>query len=258
MNIKNNLINILIKLRLYYLTSYLYSIKYKIITKDKWVWGRVACLGLDSFHLMNNNFTIYNIQKGRIDFLVNSISNKKSSITPSFKMLKYIKREDIKQLVLSQFYLTFKVKKNPEFLLMDSYSELTDQKFLNLDKPNSYFFANYSDLDINSPLKCEGLISIDHWLEQLYLQFFNGFRKLYNNSPIFFIIFPKKLEKRAKFITRHNEIKDIIKNISKYFIDFHIIEIPESIISESEDKFPYHFNNEVYVYVANEIEELRK
>jgi hypothetical protein len=257
MNIKNILIAILIRLRLYFFISCLYSIKYGITTKNKWVLGRVACLGLDSFHLMNNNFKIYNVQKGRIDFLADSILNKKSPITPSFKVLKYIKREDIKQLVLSQFYLTFKVKKRPEFLLMDSYSELTDQKFFDLNKPNSYFFANYSDIDINSFLKCDGLIPIDHSLEQLYLQFFTEFRNLYNTSPIFFIIFPKKLEIRTKFIIRHNEIKDLIKNISKHFIDFHTIEIPESIISESEDKFPYHYNNDVYVYVANEIEKLR-
>ena len=172
-------IKFLIVLRIYPLILFLNLIKFKKRTNKKWVFARVACLGNDIINLLDIDYEIYNIQKGRIDFLLNSILKRKSDINPNFRILQFIKRDDIKHLVLNQYYLNFKGKNQPEFLIMDSYSELTDQKFISPSNNRNYFFANYSDIDSDNYMKCDGLIATDESLEILYQKFFQEFRKLY-------------------------------------------------------------------------------
>lgn len=233
----------------------LYYVKYKLRTKHPWVLGRVACLGSDVFNLLNTDCKLYNVQKGRVDYLLPSIQKGRSIIKPNLFLLKFIKRIDIRKLILIEFFFIYNKKVSPEFLIIDSYSELTDQKFVSVNDENTFFFANYSDVDkeLKNELKCEGLLEIDFNLEQQYENFFSTFRLNYSSTPIFFIHFPKALETRQKFIVRHDKIKEIINRVSKKITNMYVFEVPEEMIERTDDPFPYHFHNKVKIYLAEQI-----
>lgn len=251
--VKKYLFPLLIVCRLNFIIIFLYKIRFRIISKKKWVFGRVACLGTDSFNLINSEYNLYNIQKGRIDFLLESFKNGKSIIKPSLRLLKYIPRVDIKNLILNQFYFRFDSVYDPELLIMDSYAELTDQKFISKKNHNSFFFSNYSDVKENNLFHCIGLISTDNSLKDIYYKFFICFRSKYPDTPICYINFPKKLEYRPKYIDRHFKIKEIIHEVCLKFENFYVLDVPDEIITNSSDKFPYHYNKEVYEYLAKKI-----
>jgi hypothetical protein len=255
------IIRLFVKLQIKFVVALLYLIKFKIQTRNKWVLGRVACLGIDVFKLLNLNYRLYNVQKGRIDYLSESIVKGQSIIAPSLKLLKYINRKDIQDLILVQYFLKFNLISPPEFMIIDSYSELTDQKFIDKDNLKSYFFANYSDVNAvgKEILICEGLMDTDEQLKKYYLDFFLNFRKIYPATPIIYINFPKKLDSREKFIIRHNQIKGIIYDVAKSINFMHVFDIPEEIISSSStDSFPYHYNDEVYTYLAQKLSFIKR
>jgi len=236
-------------------------IKYILIIfqKKKWIISRTACLGNDSIRLIHPKLNVINFQKDRIDNFVYKFENDKQNRL-HFTMLPYIYRSDILELIFYQF-ITIKSLFNfsaPSALILDSYSELTDQKFISLNSKKNYFFINYNDTNkkILEKYNCEGLIEIENILP-LYKNFFESFRSKFTSAPIIFIHFPKKLELRQKFIIRHDIIKNSINAISNQIQNLYIIDIPESIILENkQDPFPYHYNDEVYKYVSNKIKEI--
>jgi hypothetical protein len=225
---------------------------------NKMVWSRVACLGKDTYDLFSHETVLFNTQKGRIDFLSELFVNgKKSNLF--YKNFDYIVRKDIRRLVIEQLYCRVKFSHKPVLLLMDSYSELTDQKFTDKKKSNSFFFANYGDLNDSFPndLICEGLLELDEKLEKHYIDFFDNFRHRYPNTPIVFICFPKKFEKRDKFILRHVFINETIKKVSSLYNNFHVLEAPEEIVEKSDlDDFPYHYSYSVKKHLSDEISKL--
>jgi hypothetical protein len=238
---------------IHWIDSLPFRIKRILKSKSKKiVWGRVACLGKDTFDLFKNDEILYNNQKGRIDYLSERfVSGLK--IKPSYRNLKYIKRKDIRRLIIEQFYSSVNFTNEPVLLLMDSYSELTDQKFIDKEESSSFFFANYTDLDINfrDNINCDGLLGLDENLIKYYIEFFYNFRSRYSKTPIVFINFPKKLETRQKFIERHDYIKDTIIKVSEKFENFYVLNIPDNLVeNSSNDDFAYHFSSQAYEYLA--------
>lgn len=140
-------------------------------------------------------------------------------------------------------------------LFMDSYSELTDQKFFNYEKKWS-FYANYSNinhsLEFKSKFKAEGLLDQTSLIDQ-YHQFFSYFRNTYGNVPIIFMHFPVKLDSREKFKIRHQKIKEAIEEIKFEFMPFYSLEADDKIVDFPKETpselrgFPYHFNEETYM-----------
>lgn len=237
------------------LIRYLYSIKINSLYKKSWVMGRVACLGTDVYNLLNIDVKLINNQKGRIDYLLETFNNKKNPIVPSYKILRSIKRDDIKNIAFCQFFIKYNSISSPRFLIMDSLSELVDQKFTSRTNNNSYFFAYYSDVEKieDYSLRCDGLIETDSSLKEKYYDFFSSFRKRYPTSPIFYINFPKKLETRKKFIYRHDMIKEMVDSIANQTTDMYTFDIPEEIITFSPLNQPYHYNKEVYSSLAEKL-----
>jgi hypothetical protein len=224
--------------------------------------GRVACLGQDVFKLLNLNPPLINTQKGRIDFLSDVLNNLNCKPHTN-DTLKYINRNDIKGLILQQ-ELFCKYKKPPVALYMDSYSELTDQRFFH--KKNKWsFYVNYSDIAHSEEFKgkfdSQGLLGLSEMMDQYY-QFFSLFRLNYGSVPIIFIHFPVKLESREKFILRATEIKNTIDILKNDFQPFYSIEVNDEFVdwpkanSSEKQSFPYHYNLDTYVYFANQIKNL--
>jgi hypothetical protein len=237
-------------------------LNYFRVYKGDWVMGRVACLGQDVYKLLNLNLPIINYQKARIDYL-NDVFSKTIRNTQAIQAIPYIPRDDIKGLVLQQEALRI-YNESPKALYMDSYSELTDQRFLSRKQKWS-FYANYSDIahseEFKNKFESQGLLGINDILDQ-YRQFFSLFRLNYGSVPIIFIHFPIKLETREKFKLRAAEIKnaiDLLKNDFQPFYSFEvndeIVDWPKTNLTEI-DFFPYHYNQDTYTYLANQIKSI--
>ena len=246
----------MIKWAIYYI---LLLLKRKLhIEKGTWIMGRVACMGQDVLKLLEIDSTLVNVQKGRIDYLDN-IWKLKTNKVSSNKVIPFIKRDDIKLLIFQQQILYKFRKKKPLMLYMDSYSELTDQKFFN-KKDKWSFFANYSDLNHTTKFKdyfdSKGLIDTNI-LQDKYMSFFKDFRKFYGDVPIVFLHFPVDLDNREKFKIRYSEIKDAINKVKLEFENFYSFEVNENIVDwpqpKSKDNFPYHYNKETYIDFAKQI-----
>ncbi len=117
---------------------------FKSLFQKNVIISRTACLGNDSMAIAGIS-PLINIQKGRIDLLTDKL--KGNYVGPLSKDCSLIKREDLLELYLSQKIDFKKIVKNADKLIMDSYSELTDQVFLHKTMNNIRFNANYSDVD---------------------------------------------------------------------------------------------------------------
>ena len=151
-----------------------------LVKKGKWVMGRVACLGQDVYKLTGISIPLVNYQKARVDY-INKILNKPHLKSNTLKVYKFIKRKDIRNLILQQEIFNF-FQKPPIALYMDSYSELTDQRFEEKIKKWA-FNANFSDInhnkDFNGKFKSLGLLS-----ESDLLDSYNSFFKTFSRSKI--------------------------------------------------------------------------
>jgi hypothetical protein len=112
-----------------------------------------------------------NIQKGRIDLLTKSF-HERLGIMRLYASRKLIERSDIRSLVIRQSISQLKKLNPPQLLIIDSYSELTDQEFLMPNKAK--FYCNYSDLFPGRDLlvKSNGLLdlgSLDDYCETFLL-----------------------------------------------------------------------------------------
>lgn len=222
-----------------------------------YILSRTACLGNDSIRLAFKNFKVINNQKFRIDYLYDVLRFNKN-IKFSLKANRFIYRSDIYELYIQQVFHNWLSNKKPVCIIFDSYSELTDQKFISKNNTQKFFYSNFGDLNngFDKSYNCDGLIKLEE-LYKYYLSVFSKLSKHFTEVPIIFIHFPKKLESRVKFQERHNEIKIAINSVKELLNNFHIIEIPESLVNHNEnDDFPYHFSEESYTYVSSKIKEI--
>jgi hypothetical protein len=151
-----------------------------------WIMCRVACLGKDVIKLLDLDYLLVNIQKGRID---NDESNSRLNIQ---KIIPHIKRHDIQKIIYEQ-KIRYKFLNNaPKVVFIDSYSELTDQCFNNFSN-NYKFYANYSDISHSSKFKLEfeslGLCDLNE-IEMYYIEWIKNITGKYGNSiPIIYFHF---------------------------------------------------------------------
>lgn len=255
------MLNWLFKFQLWSIYGFLSRIRSKFNSAGAgpWILSRTACLGIDTFALLDTDLPVYHQQKARIDYLTDTW-DKPGRHTAPVSAAKYIIRDDIRFIFYQQYTINLKRKVAPSLLYMDSYSELTDQKFSAINDPLSYFCSNYSDLkpSFSKEYKCEGLLPVEN-LYAAYSGFFNRLRATYPQMDIVFILFPKKLESRELFRERADKIKEVIYRIATELNAFYVLYVPEDIVDwdhEAPDKYPYHYNKDVYVFLAEKIKEL--
>lgn len=245
------------------LYPYYFSLRLRQTIKSKnrdWIFGRVACMGLDVYKLIGCQIPFYNTQKGRVDYLTDLQLNPKLRPKTSH-LVNFMNREDILPLIAQQEVFEWEFLGIPKIIYMDSYSELTDQLFTNREK-QWCFCANYTDL-LHTPkfsdcFEPKGLISNDD-IYNNYRKYFQLLRKQFPDTPIIFMHFPVKLDNREKFQIRYQSIKKAIDKITKEYHNMYSIAVDEKIVDWPEERvaglenFPYHFNKHTYQVLAEQV-----
>ena len=226
----------------------------------KCVLGRTACLGNDVISILDPSACFFNMQKGRVDYLSDVVSDPKLSASP-WDVLQFLQRKDIFSLIIQQSSPLWFKSTPPAALFMDSYSELTDQLFVHR-RDNWRFLCNYSDLDHSREFKEQflpaGLLPCDD-LGMQYQRFFLFVRKMWGDIPIVFMHFPVKLDKREKFKLRYQAIYKAISELQGRFQPFYSLAIDETVVDWPEvkgpglEEFPYHFNLKTYQAFAEKV-----
>lgn len=206
----------------------------------------------------NNGELRLNLQKNRIDSLNGSFSTKQIGLS-GFRVFN---RRDILEIIWIQSLKFWPLLPAPKYILMDSYSELTDQLFLFGRKS---FFANYGDLEktlfSKKLIVSLGLLDTDN-IKSQYNLFFENISKMWHENcqfNIYFIHFPHKFESRDFFIVRAKEIQRAIDELSLVYSNLVSIVIPEDLVNQkvnstgNYDSFPYHFDDKTAEYVVREI-----
>ena len=199
-----------------------------------------------------------NLQKNRIDFLNGSFKTKQIGLT-GFRLMD---RRDILEIIWIQSLTFWRLLPPPKYILMDSYSELTDQLFI---FGKRRFFANYKDVK-NEHLKKKNIVSLglleSKSISNQYKVFFQDVCKTWlekNKFNIYFVHFPYKFESRELFIIRAKVIRKAIDELTLIYPNLISIVIPEELVKQqinadgTLDAFPYHFDANAAKYVTHEI-----
>lgn len=213
------------------------------------VFTRTACLGGWVIEKkIGGHHEFYNQQKVRADVFFDLINgNLKKPIVSEIK--KWLERNDLDELFNQQekLYWTI-IDKKPDLIIMDSYAELTEQKFIHKDGWG--FCAHYSDLkNFENELTCYGLLD-SNLIESVYDKFFKFIRSKWD-SPMIFIHFPTTFESRERYKIQGDAITEALKNLSAKYNIQNIHADFESI--EQKDSDTYHFTDKTVLNIANKI-----
>ncbi|MGX9519197.1 hypothetical protein ACWX0P_10445 [Vibrio mediterranei] len=236
-------------------STYLFKLIKVTIFRKKYVLSRTACLGNDiQSKVIANDVTRINFQKSRVDRII----EEKKTYSPIFSLKNLVPRQDIRNIIHLQAIDFFNINKKPELVILDSYSELTDQKFI-VGENKQYFYSNYSDVNKNEirGISCCGLLDLIN-IEKHYEGLFRKIQEKYgSDTPIIFIHFSTALEDRQKFIERSNHIFNAIESIknNKRYNLYNVYLEDNAIKPNSNDSFNYHFSNETKESYSNVVRE---
>lgn len=229
-----------------------------------WVLGRAACMGTDVFRLLNTGQTLVNVQKGRVDYLVDVVSHDRLRARAS-SVAKFMERRDILPLIAQQQSRRWMKARAPQAVFMDSFSELTDQLFEHRVK-GWRFCCNYSDLshgpEFDRTFEAKGFLPTEQ-LHERYRQFFHLVVQRWGQIPIIFLHFPVKLDRRALFRDRYQSIIDAVRRVESEFNNVYSIAVDEEIVDwpvargKGVEEFPYHYNTKTYETIAMKVRATR-
>jgi hypothetical protein len=227
-----------------------------------WAFSRTACLGNDTFALIPSTVRRLNVQKLRSDRLVEFLRGSKSpcdhDVTEAGAVREFLERDDVYQFVEGQYDFRWLTRKQPpRYIMIDTYSDLTDQLFMH--RRNGFsFFCNYSDLrhtpEFEQQYECGGLLDIEA-LAPLYSELAHLLAARWPNAPIAFLSYPTERESREKFIARANALDLAISDCCSQVPSATLISLdPQLTASICEepmlDTFPYHYPPALYQHVA--------
>lgn len=213
--------------------------------------GRYACLGNSVLEALGRRFKMHNIQKGRVDYLVNCLNRSSVMCRPEL-VYPYLARDYIVPTIDQQARICPDF--HPDLILFDSFSELTDQLFRH-NKEGWKFCANFDDVD-HTPyfienFTCLGLLNLEG-LKDYYTEIFRSLEVRWPKKPIIFLHFPSALETRDKFLSRSEKIFSVINELEKsnplllsFSVPSDIVKHPEKLVN-GMGNFPYHYNQETY------------
>ena len=225
-------------------------VKYFLRLNKHKVYGRVACLGRDVFDLrypVGHKIILINQQKVRVDLFMDWASG---ATRPRVEQLrKYILRQDIYPLIEEQSTSQWKGGDDALYFFMDSFSELSDQKFTH-KKEGWSFCCHYGDIDHESDFKdhfdCYGLLPINE-IEKAYGLFFDWIEKKFPGKKVYFTHFPTKLDERDIYKERGSEILRIMLKLQESKPYIKNVYISDELVFENEnDSFPYHYSKNTY------------
>lgn len=222
--------------------------------KQNYIVSRAACLVNDSFNMLSNRNHRINFQKSRADVLNINFSKR---IKPKIIDVRYV-QDFLYSVYLEQYFDFWKNIPKTDFFIMDSYSELTDQLFVNY-KSENLFCSNYSDVDKKAldHYNCKGLLEKND-IEKEYSKLFKNLRLLNKDLKIIYVFFPIINETRANFINQNAAIINAINNLMNEH-KLIVIKIPNDILKKNKiGEFPYHYNKEVYDFLSKKLNYLLK
>jgi len=224
--------------------------------RKPWALTRTACFGNDIFLSAFSEIKQFKAQKTRSDALSDLISKSRPihPIEISLNFMRIVRRKDVLPLIVNQNLRISPRSDSPEFVLIDTYSDLTDQSFKHLSKEYS-FFSHYSDLHGNvlfdANLKCGGLLNLSEF-EALQVQFIDKVRRTWGNTPIVYLTYPVGLETRSTYLARATEIQSSLQNLTTLYKGVSLIDFTGAPVTPSPDdlkkniEFPYHYGPELY------------
>lgn len=213
--------------------------------------GRYACLGTAVLETLGRKYKFHNIQKGRIDYLLNAIDNPSITCVPA-KTVPHLARNYIAPTIQQQSVLCPSFK--PELVFMDSFSELTDQLFRHKTE-GWQFCCNYQDLAHDERLTHDfesmGLMKLDG-LKEDYIRALDVINARWPGTPVIYLHFPDVLEDREKFVTRAREIKYAVEECAAEVSNLYSFSVPAGIVKRPTvvepgmENFPYHYSQRTY------------
>lgn len=225
-----------------------------------WIMGRHACLGFDVLRKLNSKYKSINVQKGRVDLILEQKKYSPEKIDLAI-INGHLERKDIYDLIVQQKYICKFPPTIPKAILLDSYSELTDSLYT-FNQGGWSFCCNSSDLKISKKITTDftsmGLLSFS-LLEHYYRRYFEFLSKQSNGAPIIFLHVPMRLEQRDFYLHRNDVIRESIDRLKNSFSNLFPISINEAIVdwnvnaSGSKDFYPYHYNELTYAEYARVI-----
>ena len=221
----------------------------------RYVLRRTACLG-NAVSIKAGLNSRINHQKSRVDYLLDIHRN--SSLRAQPKLIRKYLKESAKYRCIEDQQYDFFAYNKPKAIVMDSFSELTDQLFVH-KKEGWRFLAHYADME-HSPeftelFHCEGLLPLE-MLFQTYDTFFAELFRTYS-VKVFFIHFPTHLDKRETFQLRGEEIKRVIDTLAQKYPLLHSLSLEaEDVVAGTADEHPYHFDEKTFDAFQKKIKEV--
>ena len=232
--------------------------RYRNISEDfqsgDWIFSRTACLGNEVSSLITS-IPRWNIQKGRLDHL-----NAIMTTNPSNHMLprKIFANSNIYKIVRQEWDIRWLEFESPKFVLLDSFSDLTDLQFTLSKKTDIYCHAGDLKSKYIPGLENHGRLNLQEY-STILEDFISNIRQLWGSFPVFYIHYPVYKEYRRELIERAEAIRVTTTNLANFESNFINIYPDEKIIAQiddSDDDFPYHFGAEVKKLYARSIVDL--
>jgi hypothetical protein len=226
--------------------------------------SRTACFGSDVILQTALKTKVYNVQKARLDLLSEKQIPKVISIKNLFALFGLVRRNitnlEIVQLLCRQQMLRFWSFRNVKAIILDTYSDLTDQEFI--DNQNCRFFLHHSDVISDrlqdGNLQAHGLIHPEKFAYSLDL-FMKIVEERFGTVPVIFIVFPTLKEKREKFIKQNEAIVEILNRAREKYSNLKIISLGSEYQLTSEDlkdPYVYHYGRECKGIVSKQLRKL--
>jgi len=243
-NIKKSIYNTYIKSRSLSNLGKILNLNFfpRIDRNEEWVFSRSACLGNDVFALLNTGLTRLNYQKGRIDSLLNYEFRNNFLIRREIN--KIIPDLSIRKMIFEQHPTRIVKLHPPKFILMDNFSELTDQRF-QVKKTGYNFYCNFSDVQesirTSESVRRLGLVNRDSMLRS-YRSFLEFVQKSWEGVPVLMIIFPQKYENREVYLEQGGMIDEVFLILQTEYDNFKVIQIDAIDVARfAGDENRYHF-----------------
>lgn len=221
---------------------------------EPWIFSRTACLGNEVFSQLGSKVMRFNIQKGRID-LINSKLLGDFSLSPKSRTSFFVDKE-IAKIVEQQRGLDWLEFRPPKLILVDSFSDLTDQEF-QWRKAN-HFYANFGDVKkelVNQKLINLGLIE-EEKLFSLYEEFISQVNQKWGIVPILYLHYPTYKETRKLYLDRSRKLREVTFCLASQNPNFHVLDCERQFVDFEEDSFPYHYHSSVYTTFVKSIKSL--
>ena len=243
-------------------------IKNSVFTFDRepWVLCRTACLGNEVRNLAFPGSPFLNFQKGRVDKLENLIfgGDRRERPVPLISRLALVRKDVWDLLVELNQVLSLASSRPPRAILIDSYSDLTDQLFQTRFK-DKWFLANYADMAKHTPgIRRLGLLPLDNHGES-WRKMLNLLTRKWGEVPIFLLTYPTVFETRGKFLERGKKISMSWEELAVEFHNVHLIQVPPQATMKlfeddrsRDEKFPYHYGPRVSRSLARTISDKMK